>query len=65
MTELFSLEFHCKSSENIILFQLVSMLQRFRYDIIFYVGSALASPLSVNAEYPNNATIKSKTQILA
>ena len=65
MTELFSLEFHCKPNEDIMLFQLLSILTRFSYDILFQDRSVLGSPLSVNAEYPNNATMISKTQILA
>ncbi len=66
MIELFfTLDFHCKSCNNIMLIQLELILPRFSYDIINYDRSALGSPLSVNAEYPNNATMVSKTQILA
>ena len=59
------LYFHCKPSEDIMLFQLVSILPRFSYDILFHDTSVLGSPLSVNAEYPNNATMITNTQILA
>ena len=67
MIELFLIILGChfKPCEIIMLFQLLSRLPRFSYDILFYDRSVLGSPLSVNAEYPNNATMITNTQILA
>ena len=56
---------HCKAGEDIILFQFLSRLARYRYDTHFYDTSVSELPLSVKVEYPNIATMITNTQIVA